>query len=202
MKLAVIGAYGSGKTTLIAAARRTLALPSAHGTPMRDPAGSSPKPLEEATEPELVQLVVRRYAERVLAEAAHPGGFLSDGSVLHEWVYATVRLAVGLHPDDSVPFEAVRSARGPYHEVLAHLGHEVLNRALATYEVYAHLPVAFPLNDAVPPIGERFRTLSDRLLTDTLERAGVSVHTVTGSPAERLATLEELHRGARIRCPS
>ncbi|MFJ4778275.1 AAA family ATPase [Streptomyces sp. NPDC088762] len=192
LRIAVVGAYGAGKTTLIRAAGTATGLPSAHGTPMRDPAGSVPKPLEEATEPELVQLVVRRLTERVLAEAAKPGSFLSDGSLLHEWVYATVRLAVGLHPGPEVPYEAVGAAEGPYQEVLAHLGREILLRALAGYDTFVHLPVEFPLGDAVPPISETFRRLSDRLLLDTLEQAGVTVHTVTGPLDERLAALTAL----------
>lgn len=196
VKIAVVGAYGAGKTTLIRAVGAATGLPSAHGTPMRNPAGSAAKPLEEVTEPELVQLVVRRLTERVLAEAAQPDGFLSDGSLLHEWVYATVRLAVGLHPGEDVPYEAVRAAEGPYHEVLDHLGREIVHRALEGYDAFVHLPVEFPLADPVPPISEHFRALSDRLLLDTLARAGVAVHTVTGSPAERSAALGALTAAA------
>ncbi|MFI1470012.1 AAA family ATPase [Streptomyces wuyuanensis] len=189
MKLAVVGAYGAGKTTLITAATRATGLPSAHGSPMRDPSRGSAKPLEKTTEAELLQLVVRRYAERLLAEARHHRGLLSDGSLLHEWVYATVRLAVGLHPAGDVPYEAVESSSGPYQDVLARIGHEALGQSLAGYDAFLHLPVEFPLNDAAPPISERFRTLSDRLMLDTLGRAGATVHTVTGTPDERLAAL-------------
>ncbi|MCZ7459559.1 AAA family ATPase [Streptomyces sp. WMMC940] len=189
MRLAVVGAYGAGKTTLITAAGRATALPSAHGSPMRDPTRGAAKSLEETTEAELVQLVVRRYAERLLAEARHPRGFLSDGSLLHEWVYATVRLAVGLHPADHVPYEAVGSSSGPYQDVLSHIGHEALHQAMCGYDAFVHLPVEFPLNDAVAPVSERFRALSDRLLLDTLDGAGAIVHTLTGTPDERLAAL-------------
>ncbi|PAZ14800.1 ATP/GTP-binding protein [Streptomyces sp. SA15] len=190
MRIAVVGAYGAGKTTLITAATAHTGLPAAHGTPMRDPAGSRPKPLEEATEPELVQLVVRRHAERLLAEAAHPEGFLSDGSLLHEWVYATVRLAVGLHPGtDQGPQIVMADPDSPYRSVLDHLGREFLHRALASYDVFVHLPVEFPLHDDPPPIAEHFRTLSDRLLLDTLHTAGAPVHTATGPLENRLATL-------------
>jgi len=190
VRIAVVGAYGAGKTTLITAATARTGLPAAHGTPMRDPAGSRPKPLEEATEPELVQLVVRRHAERLLAEAAHPEGFLSDGSLLHEWVYATVRLAVGLHPGTGRgPQIVMADPDNPYRSVLDHLGREFLHRALASYDVFVHLPVEFPLHDDPPPIAEHFRTLSDRLLLDTLHTVGAPVHTATGSLENRLAAL-------------
>jgi hypothetical protein len=197
VRIAVVGAYGAGKTTLITAATARTGLPAAHGTPMRDPVGGRPKPLEEATEPELIQLVVRRHAERLLAEAGHPEGFLSDGSLLHEWVYATVRLAVGLHPGADQGLPALTADPGsPYRSVLDHLGREFLHRALASYDAFVHLPVAFPLRDDPPPIGEHFRTLSDRLLLDTLRTAGATVHTLTGTPEDRLDALLTLTRQA------
>ncbi|MFF7360399.1 AAA family ATPase [Streptomyces sp. NPDC008125] len=196
MRIALVGAYGAGKTTLISAATARVGLPAAHGTPMRDPVGSRrPTSLEEATEPELVQLVVRRHAERLLAEAAYPKGFLSDGSLLHEWVYATVRLAVGLHPAAGPDVWDVVADGGdgdPYRTVLDHLGREFLHRALTSYDVFVHLPVEFPLRDGTPPIAEHFRVLSDRLLLDTLRAAGAPVRTVSGPLDDRLAALVAL----------
>ncbi|MBD0711687.1 MULTISPECIES: AAA family ATPase [unclassified Streptomyces] len=196
MRIALVGAYGAGKTTLISAATARVGLPGAHGTPMRDPVGSHrPTSLEEATEPELVQLVVRRHAERLLAEAAYPKGFLSDGSLLHEWVYATVRLAVGLHPGTGTDVRDVVAGGGdgdPYRTVLDHLGREFLHRALTSYDVFVHLPVEFPLHDGTPPIAENFRVLSDRLLLDTLHTAGAPVHTVSGPLDNRLTALVAL----------
>lgn len=190
MRIAVVGAYGAGKTTLITAATARIGLPAAHGTPMRDPAGSRPKPLEQTTEPELIQLVVRRHAERLLAEAAHPGGFLSDGSLLHEWVYATVRLAVGLHPGgDRNPQVVTADPDSPYRSVLDHLGREFVQRAVTSYDAFVHLPVEFPLHDDPPPISEHFRTLSDRLLLTTLHATGIPVLTATGPLESRLHTL-------------
>jgi hypothetical protein len=190
VRIAVVGAYGAGKTTLITAGTARIGLPAAHGTPMRDPAGSRPKPLEQTTEPELIQLVVRRHAERLLAEAAHPEGFLSDGSLLHEWVYATVRLAVGLHPGgDHNPQVVTADPDSPYRSVLDHLGREFVQRALTSYDAFVHLPVEFPLHDDPPPISEHFRTLSDRLLLTTLHTTGIPVHTATGPLESRLHTL-------------
>src|SRR5437764_779912 len=98
MRIAVVGTYGAGKTTLVSRFAELTGLPRAHGTPRRDPAGRTPKALEDVDPAELIQLVVRRYAERVAAETRHRTGFVSDGSLLHEWVYASVRLAVGMHP--------------------------------------------------------------------------------------------------------
>jgi len=195
VKLAVVGAYGAGKTTLIREFTKSGCLPAVHGSPMRDPAGSRPKALEEVTPAELVQLVVRRYTERSVEEALHPSGFVSDGSLLHEWVYASVRLSVGLHPVPGTALTPPAPELLPYAEVVEALGQEVKQRAFATYDAFVHLPVEFPLNDAVKPISEHFRVLSDQLLLDELKAAGVTVFTLTGSVAERVAALSELAGG-------
>jgi hypothetical protein len=202
-KLAVVGAYGAGKTSLIHAFGRLDRfglMPAVRGTPMRDPAGSTPRPLEEATEAQLVQLVTRRYVERAVGEAAHPDGFLSDGSLLHEWVYATVRLAVGMHPEAEVQPVMKRAdgghrARGGtavHAEVLEEIGHEIRQRALATYDAFVHLPIEFPLNDPVKPISEHFRVLSDRLLLEHLHDSGATVHTLSGPLEKRVMGLADI----------
>ncbi|MEY9214398.1 AAA family ATPase [Thermobifida halotolerans] len=192
MRLAVVGAYGAGKTTLISEFAKSSRLPAVHGSPMRDPAGVRPKSLEEVTPAELVQLVVRRFTERAVEEALHFSGFVSDGSLLHEWVYATVRLAVGLHPAPGTALGAPSAEVLPYAEIVEALGREVRRRAFATYDVFVHLPVEFPLTDPVKPISEHFRVLSDRLLLEELRTAGVTVHTVTGPVEERLSALARL----------
>ena len=202
-KIAVVGAYGAGKTSLIHAFSqldRFGLMPAVRGTPMRDPAGSTPRPLEEATEAQLVQLVTRRYVERAVGEAVQPDGFLSDGSLLHEWVYATVRLAVGMHPEaEARPvMERGGSARrsqsrgAVYAEVLEEIGHEIRKRALATYDAFVHLPVEFPLNDPVRPISEHFRVLSDQLLLEELHGSGATVHTLSGPLEKRLTGLADI----------
>jgi hypothetical protein len=187
MKIAIVGAYGAGKTTLIERAGRLLGIPAVHGTPMRDPRGSAPTSLEQATEAELIQLVVRRYTERLLSETARPGGFLSDGSLLHEWTYATIRLALGPHPAADAALDL--SSLTPYQEVLDRLGPEIAHQAAAAYDEIVHLPVEFPLADETPPISERFRELSDQLLLDTFRSAGRTVHAIKGPIDDRVSSL-------------
>jgi hypothetical protein len=161
---------------------------------MRDPAGAPPRALEATTDAELVQLVVRRYAERAVAESErYHSGFLSDGSLLHEWVYATIRIAVGLHPPDGTELDVPLSrTANPYAEVIAQIGAEAMRRSGDSYDAFVHLPIEFPLNDPVKPIGERFRLLSDQFLLDSLRRQGATIHTVNGTPAARLDTLMQI----------
>lgn len=178
---------GDGHVTAVTAAFSLSGLPVVHGTPMRDPAGSAPKALADTGTVELIQLVVRRHAERVDGEARHRHGFVSDGSLLHEWVYATVRLELGPHPPAEARLRRADSA--PYADVIATLGAEITRRAVAAYDLVVHLPVEFPLTDPVKPVSERFRALSDELLLRTFAEAGVTVHPVTGSVPARLSRI-------------
>src|SRR5438445_5717018 len=93
-RIAIVGAYGSGKTLLSTALSRLTGIPRAPLHPMDRPVGS-PEPgrtIADCTPAELVQLTVRRYTECVVEEGRLPDGFISDGSAIHEWTYAKTRL--------------------------------------------------------------------------------------------------------------
>ncbi|WP_030657082.1 MULTISPECIES: AAA family ATPase [Streptomyces] len=186
MRIAFVGAYGNGKTTLTTELPERLGLERVHGSAMRDPAGGTPKALEETNEPELIQLAVRRFTERAVDEARLQDGFLSDGSVLHEWVYSKVRLAVGRYPEPSVTLADVHASTSPYEEVVDQLALLGKEHATANYDVVIHCPVEFPLPEGVDPISERFRTLSDELMLEIVKTLDVPLHIVTGSLEERI----------------
>ncbi|GAA4785970.1 AAA family ATPase [Streptomyces ziwulingensis] len=193
-RVAFVGAYGNGKTTLTTRLAQTTGLPRTHGSAMRDPLGASGKSLEDCGEAELLQLTVRRFTERRVGEALLPRGFLSDGSVLHEWVYATVRLALGRFPDGHACLAAVRRSgtRTAFEEVAHQLGQLALCHAQENYDLVVHLPVEVPLADRPSPISEAFREISDRLLLDELSRADIPVHVVAGGHEERLQECRRL----------
>ncbi|MFC5198240.1 AAA family ATPase [Streptomyces kaempferi] len=193
LRVALVGAYGNGKTTLTTQLAQTAHLPRTHGMAMRDPLGGSGKSLEDCTEAELLQLTVRRFTERRVGEALLPQGFISDGSVLHEWVYAKVRLALGRSPAENARLPLVRGSGAPsaFEEVADQIGHLAMAHAQESYDLVVHVPAERPLADSPPPISEAFRTISDQLLLEALGRADVPVHIVTGSLQERL---EECHR--------
>ncbi|WP_027344659.1 AAA family ATPase [Hamadaea tsunoensis] len=188
MRIAFVGAYGNGKTTLTTELSNLLGLPRTHGSAMRDPAGGVPKALEETTEAELIQLAVRRYAERAVEEAAAPAGFLSDGSILHEWVYSKVRLSVGRYPQP--PTELGDIARpaptAVFEEVVDQVGLLAQAHARAGYDLIVHCPNERPLPDGHDPISEYFRVLSDKLMLEIVDTLGLPVHIVKGSVEERL----------------
>jgi hypothetical protein len=194
MRIAFVGAYGNGKTTLTTELSERLGLPRVHGSAMRDPAGGARKALEETNEPELIQLAVRRFMERAVDEARFEDGFLSDGSVLHEWVYTKVRLAVGRHPEPPTTVaDAARSTRTEtYEEVVDQLSLLAQEHARVGYDLFVHCPVEVPLPAGHSPISEHFRVLSDRLMLETLERLSLPAHIVTGTVEERIEQVLKL----------
>ncbi|MDH6455551.1 nicotinamide riboside kinase [Streptomyces sp. SAI-126] len=194
LRIAVVGAYGNGKPTLTTELSQQLGLPRTHGTAMRDPAGGSGKSLEECTESELIQLAVRRFTERAVDEARLSQGFISDGSVLHEWVYTKVRLVLGRHSSPPArlgcgPRSATAAA---YEEVVDHIGLLTRQHALDAYALVVHLPAEVPLSDGHRPISEHFRQVSDQLLLETLAKWRTPVHVVTGSIQDRVRRCREL----------
>lgn len=184
MKLAVVGSYGNGKTTLSTAIAEELNLPRVHATPMVLSDGTLQIPLEQCDELELLQLVSRRLIERVSAEsAAFDTGFVSDGSVLHELLYAAIRYRFGLHPSDEdcaptrvLPAEA---------KAVEALRVEVMNYARQTYDAVIFVPNEKRLSDDPPPINEQFRALLDTAMLDLLEDENLPYVAVRGSVRER-----------------
>jgi hypothetical protein len=153
---------------------------------MRGPAGRTGASLEECNEAELIQLAIRRFSERVSGEALlHSQGYISDGSVLHEWVYTTLRLALGRLPEPSETLSG-RGEPTEYDEVAKQLGLLAGSHAREAYDVVIHVPADVPLPLEHRPISEHFRTLSDELTLSTLKGLGITAHTVRGTTEERL----------------
>ncbi|MEE1784150.1 AAA family ATPase [Streptomyces sp. SP17BM10] len=187
-RIAVVGAYGNGKTTLTGELTRRLGLARTHGRAMRDPLGAEGRSLEDCTVPQLLQLAVRRFTERAVDEALLADGFVSDGSVLHEWVYTKVRLVLGRLPEPPARLDRAPRppATVPYEEVADQIGLLAKQHVLDGYDLVVHLPAEVPLPQGHRPISEHFRAVSDRLLLDTLEELRCPVHRVTGTLEDRV----------------
>ncbi|MBB0247229.1 AAA family ATPase [Streptomyces alkaliphilus] len=198
MKLAIAGTYSVGKTLTTMALAHLTGLPRSAAKTMREllPISIPGKTLEECTPAELIMLIMRRNQERAVNESHLSHGFVSDGSSLHEWAYGTVRVLVGINPNESVDLENVKLAEDIrfYAAVLEQMAVPAKQHAKASYDAFVHLPIEFPLvPDGHRPVNERFRYLADRLMLDTLDELGIPYHSVGGSVPERLEKIIDIH---------
>jgi hypothetical protein len=154
--------------------------------------------LEELSGAQLLQMIVVRHTERVLHETRLAGGFISDGSSLQEWIYAQVRVTVGINPNASVHLSDLESVeRTPeimvFDEVVTELGKALKRHVQNSFDAFVHLRNELPLAaDGHRPVNERFRRLSDEKLLATLDEVHLPHHVVSGSVTERLVHIAEL----------
>ncbi|MEY9214394.1 AAA family ATPase [Thermobifida halotolerans] len=198
MKLAIAGTYSVGKTLTTMAVSHLTGLPRSAAKTMREllPVSVPGKTLEECTAAEVIMLIMRRNQERAVNESHLPGGFVSDGSSLHEWAYGTVRVLVGINPNESVDLETIELTDEIrfYGQVLEQMGIPAKQHAKATYDSFVHLPIEFPLvPDGHRPVNERFRSLADELMLRTLDELEIPYHTVGGTVHERLQKILDIY---------
>lgn len=205
LRLAVSGTYSSGKTTT------TEVLSIATGVPRTDALTAREilvdlvpgKQFQQMSARELLMLGLRRFEERVNGEAelsATGGpGFISDGSVLHEWIYGQVRMEIGINPGAPLFHRALKRVMGIpakrfYQQYMDAYGVVAKHRATRTYDSFVHLPVEFEMaKDGHRPVSEKYRRESDRLLIETLEELEIPYTVVGGTIQERVARIVELY---------
>lgn len=199
LKLAISGTYGVGKSTTTEALSIATGIPRTHALTSRELLiDLAPgKTVMELNSIELLQLGLRRFEERVHNESG-PESFLSDGSVIHEWVYATARMAVGINPGASWGLRAVKAVVGvgqrrPLLEYTDIIGTIAKQRAAGLYDAVVHLPVEFDMPaDGHRPVSEPFRKLSDDTLLATIKVLGLPYEIVGGTVEERVTRIIEL----------
>jgi len=203
LRLAVSGTFSSGKTTTTEVLSIATGIPRTHALTAREILADlvPGKQLQQLSAKELQMLGLRRFEERVAGETAltaGPGGsFVSDGSVLHEWIYGQVRMDVGINPGAPLVHRALKRIAGvyakPFHQqYMDAYGAVVKQRAKRTYDAFVHLPVEFEMaKDGHRPVSEKYRQESDRLLIATLEELQIPYTVVRGSVHERVSTIVE-----------
>ncbi|MGX6608402.1 hypothetical protein ACWKSP_40730, partial [Micromonosporaceae bacterium Da 78-11] len=155
------------------------------------------KTLEECTAAELLQMVMVRHVDRAVHESRLSDGFISDGSSLQEWIYGTVRVTVGINPNDSVHLADLESVTKTaeiafFEEVIGQLGAAMKRHVRDTFDVFVHLPNELPLTaDGHRPVNERFRSMSDEMLLKTLTELEIPYHVIGGDIASRLTVITQ-----------
>jgi hypothetical protein len=200
MRLGISGTYSSGKTITAIAVSHYTGMPRTRAKTMREilPDAAPGKTLEECTAAELLQMIVVRHTDRAVHESRLWDGFVSDGSSLQEWIYGTVRVTVGMNPNESVHLGDGESVpRTPeiahFEEVIGRLGLAMKQHVKRTFDAFVHLRNELPLaEDGHRPVNERFRSMSDEMLLRTLDELEVPYHVIGGSLPDRLERISDL----------
>lgn len=107
IRLVISGTYSTGKTTTATALSIATGIPLINVLSAREiltdlyPRGC----FQDMSATELMALGLKRFEERIREEAIlykENTSFISDGSVLNEWVYGTVRMKVGINPGSNL----------------------------------------------------------------------------------------------------
>lgn len=179
---------------------RYTGIPRTRAKTMREilPDAAPGKTLEQCTAAELLQMIVICHVDRAVHESRLWDGFVSDGSSLQEWIYGRARVIVGLNPNDSVH---LTDAEGVplteelrfFEQVIDQLGEALKRHVKATFSAFVHLPNELPLAaDGHRPVNERFRSMCDQRLLETLVQLGIPYHVVGGTMSERLERIVDL----------
>ncbi len=204
IRLVVSGTYSTGKTTL------TNALSIATGIPLINALSAREiltdlypgRRFEDMNATELMALGLKRLEERIREEVVlykDSGNFISDGSVLNEWIYGTVRMKVGINPGSKLVhrmFKAILGipAKKFFGMYLEAYGQVATLHAKQWYTDVVHLPVEFPMNpDGHRPVSEKYRTLSDKEIQSTFVNIGFTPHLIRGNQNQRLREIIELY---------
>jgi hypothetical protein len=206
MRLGISGTYSSGKTLTAIALSNFTGIPRTRAKTMREilPDAAPGKTLEECTAAELIQMIVIRHCERAVHESRLWDGFVSDGCSLQEWIYGTVRVTVGINPNESLHLSDLESVEMTdelrfFEDVMNNLGNAVKKHVKKTFDVFVHLPNELPLAaDGHRPVNERFRSMSDEMLQKTLAELQIPFLTVGGDVATRLENIANVFNFKRV----
>lgn len=202
IRLVISGTYSTGKTTTTNALSIATGIPLINALSAREIlTGLYPgRRFQDMNSVELMALGLKRMEERIREETVlykENSSFLSDGSVLNEWVYGTVRLKVGINPGSKLMHRMSKAvlgiaARPFFKKYLEAYGQVVNLHAKQWYTDVVHLPIEFAMDpDGHRPVSEKYRTLSDTALLNAFTDIGLSPVQIAGNQKERLEKIVE-----------
>jgi len=194
MKIVISGTYSTGKTTTSLALSLLTNVPVTYARTMREilPETFPGKRLEECDFHELIELGIRRFTERVIAEKKIGQCFISDGCPLQEWIYGQTRNLTGLNPSEKYwkikLHQLIYSSKwNVFKKAIISFGDTVKEYTKHAYTHVIHLPAEIPFEpDGHRPVSELFRSKSEELLLNTYKELGLNVYEAKGTLASRL----------------
>ncbi len=194
MKLVISGSYSTGKTTTSIALSKLTGIPKTHARTMREilPSTFPGKRLERCDFHELIELGIRRFSERIIAEQSLGKSFISDGCPLQEWVYCKTRMKFGLNPTEDKDLVASHRIIHQdkwkiFEEAVNGFEKSIKDYTKSHYDNIIHLPIEFPFTkDGHRPVSDSFRNSVETLLLDTYSELGVNVIFAKGTLENRL----------------
>jgi hypothetical protein len=144
-------------------------------------------------------MIMVRHVERAVHESRLSDGFVSDGCSLQEWIYGTVRVTVGVNPNESLHLTDLESVEKTdeiryFEEVIGQMGVAMKQHVKRSFDAFVHLPNELPLaEDGHRPVNERFRSMSDDMLLATLDELAISHTIIGGSLPDRLTRIAQFH---------
>lgn len=205
IRLVISGTYSTGKTTTATALSVATGIPLINALSAREILTDlyPGRRFQDMNSIELMALGLKRLEERIREEALlykEFGSFISDGSVLNEWIYGTVRMKVGINPGSKMLHRTFKAVLGlpmkPFFEkYLNAYGQVTMMHAKQWYTDVVHLPIEFEMNpDGHRPVSERYRVLSDKEIQKAFTNIGLKPSLVKGDQHKRLSNIIERYK--------
>ncbi|MGL4663110.1 MAG: AAA family ATPase [Culicoidibacterales bacterium] len=204
IRLVISGTYSTGKTTTATALSIATGIPLINALSAREILTDlyPGRRFQDMNSEELMALGLKRLEERIREEALlyhQTGSFISDGSVLNEWVYGIVRMKVGINPGSKVVHRIAKAILGTFTKTffktyLSAYGQVTKMHAKQWYTNIVHLPVEFNMDDdGHRPVSEKYRILSDKELQTVFDKMGLKPDIVFGTQVARIKKIIELY---------
>lgn len=204
IRLVISETYSTGKTTTATALSIATGIPLINALSAREILTEiyPGRRFQDMNATELMTLGLKRFEERIREEAIlyrENSSFISDGSVLNEWIYGTVRLKIGLNPGAKFMHRLSKAILGIpgksfYRKYMDAYGQVAKMHSKMWYTDVVHLPVEFAMNtDGHRPVSEKYRTLSDIEIQEGFLAIGKKPELVTGNQEERLEKIIKLY---------
>ena len=204
IRLVISGTYSTGKTTTATALSIATGIPLINALSAREILTDlyPGRRFQDMSATELMALGLKRFEERIREEAIlykENTSFISDGSVLNEWVYGTVRMKVGINPGSNLPHRIAKAilglpGRSFSKQYMSAYGQVAKIHSQQWYTNVVHLPVEFPMSaDGHRPVSEQYRTLSDKEIQESFISIGKNPELVKGNQVERLKKIIGLY---------